>query len=58
MASVTRVADGDVDGSSEHVTDPVVSPVVLTSQSVSTPTTLIDKRFNQLDELQSQPDAS
>ena len=58
VASVTRVADGDVDGSSEHVTDPVVSPVVLTSQSVSMPPTLIDKRFNQLDELQSQPDAS
>lgn len=54
VASATRVADGDIAGSSEHVTDPVVNPVVLTSQSVSTPPTIVDERFNQLDELQSQ----
>ena len=47
VASATRVADGVVAGSSEHVTDPVVNPVVLTQQSASMPPTLIDKRFNQ-----------
>ena len=47
VASATRVAAGAVAGSSEHVTDPVVNPVVLTQQSASMPPTLIDKRFNQ-----------
>ena len=56
-ASAIRVADGDV-GSSEHVADSVVNPVVVNSQSASTPSPPVDEKFNQLDEYQSQSDAS